>query len=548
MSKKSRVIKTYGRHKHRTVKTQIWLSPEENVHSPFGDGFLSKIEASSSTNVFKPKLSKWSKPSKNDATLQASFEHQSCAIPIVKKQKKSSSNLLIIDDKENSHNSSLSADDQKERKLKRKRQTLFSNCTPLSTQRGLNVVGSTNQSESEKLVVKEPEVVLVNDSFESREQSTCHFHDVICIEESVQDVVLQSECNHPSNLSNNISNGGQNWRGNDNAFCNCASISGDRENYDLGNRDCTQSNKSNNTVFQIDSCHSTYATSTPVFNGESSLAVGEMGQSDSQNSYSIDGKVLLEPIRITPIQWERSLLLISSTEKSSDENSNQSSADDHRNSGALETSSLTISNRTSKEIKECVVSLEKLRITPLKKRGKYLTTTLSGDGSLLFVNRGKSQLSFAEALTPVKKNISKTDFEWESEVEKELTNFEKVLMECDQQRPVKFSEFLDKSLLESCVKIGEGVYGEVFKAQYENGQSIALKIIPVEGDFQVNGEPQKSFEEILPEIVISKELSLLGDSHTNVRIKKRFLSDNLFVTFCQSNQFSSLKSCQFINL
>ena len=30
------------------------------------------------------------------------------------------------------------------------------------------------------------------------------------------------------------------------------------------------------------------------------------------------------------------------------------------------------------------------------------------------------------------------------------------------------------------------------------------QIIPVEGDFQVNGEPQKSFEEILPEIVISK--------------------------------------------
>ena len=32
-------------------------------------------------------------------------------------------------------------------------------------------------------------------------------------------------------------------------------------------------------------------------------------------------------------------------------------------------------------------------------------------------------------------------------------------------------------MLESCVKIGEGVYGEVFKAQYENGESIALKVV-----------------------------------------------------------------------
>ena len=34
-----------------------------------------------------------------------------------------------------------------------------------------------------------------------------------------------------------------------------------------------------------------------------------------------------------------------------------------------------------------------------------------------------------------------------------------------------------RSLLESCVKIGEGVYGEVFKAQYENEESIALKVV-----------------------------------------------------------------------
>ena len=49
-----------------------------------------------------------------------------------------------------------------------------------------------------------------------------------------------------------------------------------------------------------------------------------------------------------------------------------------------------------------------------------------------------------EALTPVKKNLIKTNFGKESEEVKELTNFEKVLMECNQERPLKFSEILDK--------------------------------------------------------------------------------------------------------
>ena len=38
-------------------------------------------------------------------------------------------------------------------------------------------------------------------------------------------------------------------------------------------------------------------------------------------------------------------------------------------------------------------------------------------------------------------------------------------------------------------------------------QPIVLKIVPIEGDLTVNGEPQKRFDEILQEIVISMELS-----------------------------------------
>lgn len=57
--------------------------------------------------------------------------------------------------------------------------------------------------------------------------------------------------------------------------------------------------------------------------------------------------------------------------------------------------------------------------------------------------------------------------------------------------------------LEYCRKIGEGVYGEVFLYEYLDKKSV-IKVIPIEGEKLVNGEPQKKFNEILSEIVIAK--------------------------------------------
>lgn len=65
------------------------------------------------------------------------------------------------------------------------------------------------------------------------------------------------------------------------------------------------------------------------------------------------------------------------------------------------------------------------------------------------------------------------------------------------------------SALRQCRKIGEGVYGEVFMNKTEAGRAIVLKIIPIEGVLEVNGEPQKKFDEILSEIVIAQQLSTL---------------------------------------
>ena len=64
--------------------------------------------------------------------------------------------------------------------------------------------------------------------------------------------------------------------------------------------------------------------------------------------------------------------------------------------------------------------------------------------------------------------------------------------------------------MRKCKKIGEGVYGEVFL----NG-TIVLKIIPIEGDVEINGSAQKRFDEILQEVIISQELSALRSNKTN---------------------------------
>lgn len=95
-----------------------------------------------------------------------------------------------------------------------------------------------------------------------------------------------------------------------------------------------------------------------------------------------------------------------------------------------------------------------------------------------------------------------------------LTDAEKVYGECQQEGPISFEECIPPEKMQKCEKIGEGVFGEVFKTDGEKG-AVALKIIPIEGSIKVNGEAQKTFREILPEIIISKELSLLAEEENN---------------------------------
>ncbi|KAF3852099.1 hypothetical protein F7725_005454 [Dissostichus mawsoni] len=82
----------------------------------------------------------------------------------------------------------------------------------------------------------------------------------------------------------------------------------------------------------------------------------------------------------------------------------------------------------------------------------------------------------------------------------DLSDAEKVYAECGQPRALPWEKCILPQRMKHCVKIGEGTFGE---------------IIPVEGSEKVNGEDQKTYGEILHEIIISKDLSSLKDKQQN---------------------------------
>uniref|UniRef100_A0A1B6MAT7 non-specific serine/threonine protein kinase n=1 Tax=Graphocephala atropunctata TaxID=36148 RepID=A0A1B6MAT7_9HEMI len=84
-----------------------------------------------------------------------------------------------------------------------------------------------------------------------------------------------------------------------------------------------------------------------------------------------------------------------------------------------------------------------------------------------------------------------------------------ILTLCGVDSPVPFVEVFPDRLVAGGKKIGEGVFGEVFLINRTQSEQSVIKIIPVEGKKLVNGVPQKCFEEVLPELIISEALTSL---------------------------------------
>uniref|UniRef100_A0A8C3UP30 Serine/threonine-protein kinase haspin n=1 Tax=Catharus ustulatus TaxID=91951 RepID=A0A8C3UP30_CATUS len=155
---------------------------------------------------------------------------------------------------------------------------------------------------------------------------------------------------------------------------------------------------------------------------------------------------------------------------------------------------------------------------------KKVTTDESFCSSILCNSSGKSHLSGYQASLSAAKAQGCSWFaspmallapsDSSSALELLLTDAEKVFGECNQEGPIAFEDCIPLNKMKDCKKIGEGVFGEVFQIDSERGP-VALKIIPIEGTEKINGAAQKSFGDILPEVIISKELSILSEGSVN---------------------------------
>ncbi|XP_077460797.1 uncharacterized protein haspin [Stigmatopora argus] len=131
--------------------------------------------------------------------------------------------------------------------------------------------------------------------------------------------------------------------------------------------------------------------------------------------------------------------------------------------------------------------------------------------SALAIHR-KVLLTPTTSKNPELKDISQTP---QLLYDADLSDADKVYTECNQQGPLPWNECISTHQMKQCVKIGEGTFGEVFSTKNSSGETIALKVIPLEGSEKVNGEDQKTFGEILHEMIISKELSSLKEKQQN---------------------------------
>ena len=88
---------------------------------------------------------------------------------------------------------------------------------------------------------------------------------------------------------------------------------------------------------------------------------------------------------------------------------------------------------------------------------------------------------------------------------------------CSNQKVVSINEIYEDNILQSSKKVGEGAFGEVFLVNSpEITSQPVLKVVPIGGKLEVNGEEQTTFEDISSEVKISSILSKLREGKKNM--------------------------------
>ena len=221
--------------------------------------------------------------------------------------------------------------------------------------------------------------ILANDTLESNEDSSCQIlGEVICVQDS-KECSISPDCrsHHKDSFSTHFkcNSSSNSFPGNifdvSNVLYNSNTSPMDIGSNGFENRDGSSS-KSSTSGFDR---HQPYVTSTPLCENSSLEVIIRRPSKSNNNKFKfLDGKVVLKPLRITPIQWKKRLSATSNDKPEINKNSVHTPSNTDQHTEHLQSSGGSASGNFSSEL---VVSLEKLRITPLKKKRKTEKCQLS---------------------------------------------------------------------------------------------------------------------------------------------------------------------------
>ena len=98
----------------------------------------------------------------------------------------------------------------------------------------------------------------------------------------------------------------------------------------------------------------------------------------------------------------------------------------------------------------------------------------------------------------------------------EASAISKLLSLCTESDIVRFENIYDDKILSKSTKLGEGAFGEVFAMGTADREKPVLKVVPIGGTVEINGDVQTTLEEISSEVLISSILSNLRTGQGNV--------------------------------
>eukprot|EP00736_Rhodelphis_marinus_P003310 Rmarinus@m.765 len=160
-----------------------------------------------------------------------------------------------------------------------------------------------------------------------------------------------------------------------------------------------------------------------------------------------------------------------------------------------------VAKRTSAALKDVIDKIEEedaiCKTTPVCNRQLRRDALRSTPKAI----RGKSRrkATSPSGVEGITNEIAQLDLS----VEDEAT---KLLQICQQEAVEPFSKFI-KRYCKGLEKIGEGFFGEVYTVDSDDFGKVVLKVVPVGGDEEINGEAPTSFQDICQEALISLELS-----------------------------------------